>query len=78
MFRCWYLENLVQSEVALTPYCASQACLKEIHANMLRKHLERLETPSDGENIKVEPAQELEEPEESDHEMEGMNIVFVY
>lgn len=74
MFCYRYLENLVQSEVALTPYCVSQACLKEIHANMLRKHLERLETTSEGENIKIEPAQELEEPEESDHDMEGLNI----
>ncbi|XP_057766269.1 splicing factor Cactin [Salvia miltiorrhiza] len=49
----------------------AKACLKEIHTNMLRRHLERLETPSEGENIKTEPAQELDEPE-SDHEMEVM------
>lgn len=56
-------------QLALTSYCESQACLKEIHTNMLRRHLERLETPSEGENIKAEPAQELDE-QESDQDME--------
>lgn len=51
--------------------------MKEIHTNMLRKHLERLETPSDGENIKTEQAQELDEPE-SDHDVEGMNIGIIF
>ncbi|KAG6435400.1 hypothetical protein SASPL_100273 [Salvia splendens] len=49
----------------------AKACLKEIHTTMLRRHLERLETPSEGENIKTEPAQELDE-QESDQDMEVM------
>lgn len=51
----------------------AKACLKEIHTNMLRKHLERLETPSDGENIKTEQAQELDE-QESDHDVEDTRV----
>jgi hypothetical protein len=31
-------------------FTAIQACLKEIHAKMLRKHLHRLEKPSEGED----------------------------
>ncbi|KAL6494231.1 hypothetical protein OROGR_031031 [Orobanche gracilis] len=51
----------------------AKACLKEIHANMLRKHLERLETPSDVENMKkMEQAQELDE--ESDHDLEDTRV----
>ncbi|XP_042010745.1 cactin-like [Salvia splendens] len=49
----------------------AKACLKEIHTSMLRRHLERLETPSEGENMKTEPAQELDE-QESDQDMEAM------
>ena len=41
---------------------------------MLRRHLERLETPSEGENIKTEPAQELDE-QESDQDKEVMDYV---
>lgn len=51
----------------------AKACLKEIHANMLRKHLERLETPSDGENIKTEQAQELDE-QESDQDVDDARV----
>ncbi|XP_047975267.1 cactin-like [Salvia hispanica] len=47
----------------------AKALLKEFHTSMLRRHLERLETPSEGENIKTEPAQELDE-QESDQDME--------
>ncbi|KAG8377161.1 hypothetical protein BUALT_Bualt09G0139700 [Buddleja alternifolia] len=32
----------------------AKACLKEIHAKMLRKHLERLETPTEDESNKIE------------------------
>ncbi|KAL1542990.1 cactin-like [Salvia divinorum] len=49
----------------------AKACLKEIHTSMLRRHLERLETPSEGENIKTEPAQELDE-QDSDQDIEVM------
>ncbi|XP_047945164.1 cactin-like [Salvia hispanica] len=52
----------------------AKACLKEIHTSMLRRHLERLETPSEGENIKTEPAQELDE-QESDQDKEVMDYV---
>ncbi|PIN05674.1 Cactin [Handroanthus impetiginosus] len=48
----------------------AKACLKEIHAKMLRKHLERLEKPSEGENNKTEWAQGLDE-QDSDQDVEG-------
>lgn len=49
----------------------AKACLKEIHTKMLRKHLERLEQPVDGEE-RLETAYELksEEERESDHAVE--------
>lgn len=50
-----------------------QASLKEIHAKMLRKHLERLETPAEGENNKIELVQESDE-QESDEDADGMDI----
>ncbi|CAA0840030.1 Cactin [Striga hermonthica] len=49
----------------------AKACLKEIHAKMLRTRLERLETTqSEGENNKDELTQELDE-KDSDQEIEG-------
>ncbi|KAK6161753.1 hypothetical protein DH2020_005134 [Rehmannia glutinosa] len=50
----------------------AKACLKEIHAKMLRKHLERLETPSEGENDETELAQEPDQ-KDSDPDVQGMN-----
>ncbi|GFQ05763.1 cactin [Phtheirospermum japonicum] len=47
----------------------AKACLKEIHAKMLRKRLERLETPSDDENNKKESTPELDE-KDSDQDVE--------
>lgn len=74
-----YLVFWNTSEILVTPdiLLELQACLKEIHTNMLRKHLERLETPSDGENIKTEQAEELEE-QESDQDVEGINIGIIF
>lgn len=46
----------------------AKACLKEIHAKMLRKHLHRLEQPVKGENLKSE--EEETEEEEVEHETE--------
>lgn len=46
--------------------------MKDIHAKMLRKHLELLETPSDGENNKTELTQVLDE-QDSDQDAEGMD-----
>ncbi|GER41938.1 cactin [Striga asiatica] len=49
----------------------AKACLKEIHAKMLRTRLERLETTqSEGENNKDELTVELDE-KDSDQEIEG-------
>ena len=53
-----------------------QACLKEIHANMLRKHLHRLEQPVKGENLKSE--EDKAEEEEVEHEIECMNHIFYF
>lgn len=39
----------------------AKACLKEIHAKMLHKHLRRLEAPSEGEDDKIEGTPELVE-----------------
>ncbi|KAK4481246.1 hypothetical protein RD792_012129 [Penstemon davidsonii] len=47
----------------------AKACLKDIHAKMLRKHLERLETPSEGEKNKREWSPELDK-EDSDQDLE--------
>ncbi|KAK7245021.1 hypothetical protein RIF29_39851 [Crotalaria pallida] len=49
----------------------AKACLKEIHAKMLRKHLQRLERPVEGENrlentLAMIPEEEEEEEEEED------------
>lgn len=52
----------------------AKACLKEIHANMLRKHLERLEDPSEGENIKTEPAEELDDQESDQEDVEYARV----
>lgn len=51
-----------------------QACLKEIHAKMLRKHLHRLEQPLQDEMMKSE--EEKIEEDESEEEAEGM-ILFL-
>ncbi|KAK6161748.1 hypothetical protein DH2020_005129 [Rehmannia glutinosa] len=48
----------------------AKACLKEIHAKMLRKYLERLETPSEGENDETELAQEPDQ-KDSDPDVQG-------
>ncbi|KAL6532193.1 hypothetical protein OROGR_014163 [Orobanche gracilis] len=48
----------------------AKACLKEIHAKMLRMRLERLETPSEGEIMRTELTQELDE-QDSDQDVEG-------
>ncbi|KAI3469994.1 hypothetical protein Pfo_026657 [Paulownia fortunei] len=48
----------------------AKASLKEIHAKMLRKHLERLETPSEGEDNKEEWTQGPDE-QDSDQDEEG-------
>ncbi|KAL6581977.1 hypothetical protein OROMI_005991 [Orobanche minor] len=48
----------------------AKACLKEIHAKMLRMRLECLETPSDGEIDRTELTQELDE-QDSDQDVEG-------
>ena len=52
-------------------FVAVQACLKEIHAKMLRKHLHRLEQPVKGENLKSE--EEETEEEEVQHETEAVS-----
>ncbi|KAL4351902.1 hypothetical protein GQ457_06G009500 [Hibiscus cannabinus] len=49
----------------------AKACLKEIHAKMLRKHLQRLEQPLEGED-RLESDSCLRPVEEaSDHDVEG-------
>ncbi|KAL3620011.1 hypothetical protein CASFOL_034923 [Castilleja foliolosa] len=48
----------------------AKACLKEIHAKMLRKRLERLETPLEGEHNKKESTSEHDE-KDSDQDVEG-------
>ncbi|XP_051138237.1 cactin [Andrographis paniculata] len=48
----------------------AKACLKEIHAKMLRKHLERLEAPSEGEDGKREWTPELVE-QDTAHDTHG-------
>lgn len=59
-----------------------QACLKEIHAKLLRKHLHRLEQPLQDENVKSE--EEKIEEEESEEEVKGMSyslsmvVVFLF
>lgn len=58
----------------LTNHVQLQACLKEIHAKMLRKHLQRLEKP-----LEVEDAEEEWSPkpneEDADHDGEGMDVL---
>ncbi|KAL7145214.1 hypothetical protein ABFS83_07G065900 [Erythranthe nasuta] len=49
----------------------AKACLKEIHAKMLRRHLELLEKPSGGENNEMELPQPIDE-EESDQDNAGV------
>ncbi|TKY53022.1 Cactin protein [Spatholobus suberectus] len=44
----------------------AKACLKEIHAKMLRKHLQRLEQPLEDED-KLEDAQVRNSEEDTDH-----------
>ncbi|KAH9624041.1 hypothetical protein KSS87_008963 [Heliosperma pusillum] len=44
----------------------AKACLKEIHAKLLRKHLSRLEQPLDGDNLQSE---EKKTEEEIEHEI---------
>ncbi|KAH6832638.1 cactus-binding carboxy-terminal [Perilla frutescens var. hirtella] len=52
----------------------AKACLKEIHANMLRRHLERLEDPSEGENIKTEMVEELDDLESDQEAVEDARV----
>lgn len=47
-----------------------QACLKEIHAKMLRRQLHRLEQPL--HDKKIEPEEEKIEEEETEEEVDGM------
>ncbi|KAE8717035.1 Cactin [Hibiscus syriacus] len=55
----------------------AKACLKEIHAKMLHKHLQRLEQPSEGED-RLESVGGLRPVEEaSDHDVKGMCLVKV-
>ncbi|KAI5395786.1 cactin [Lathyrus oleraceus] len=42
----------------------AKACLREIHAKMLRKHLHRLEKPSEGEEDKLEDAHAVKSEED--------------
>ncbi|KAL9264057.1 Splicing factor Cactin-like protein [Drosera capensis] len=53
----------------------AKACLKEIHAKMLRKHLHRLERPleqsGDDENLKTED--ERSDKEESEHDIKAFS-----
>ncbi|KAL2494276.1 Cactin [Forsythia ovata] len=49
-----------------------QACLKEIHTNMLHKHLERLEKPFEGEDMMMELSSRLD-GEDSDQDANGID-----
>lgn len=49
----------------------TQACLKEIHAKMLHKHLQRLEGRVDGEE-KLDMPVDLQPEEESEPDANGM------
>lgn len=55
----------------------SQACLKEIHTNLLRKHLQRLENPAENDdNLEIEHDESKLQAEEVDtiHDVEGMKL----
>lgn len=56
---------------------ASQACLREIHASILRKHLHRLEHPVAAEQI-VESEKEIDDKVEDEmHEDEGLSSFLI-
>ncbi|GMH09883.1 hypothetical protein Nepgr_011724 [Nepenthes gracilis] len=53
----------------------AKACLKEIHARMLRKHLQRLERPLEGEeSLKMEESM-LEEDEDKDDDVKDDQVL---
>ncbi|KAI5677696.1 hypothetical protein M9H77_08646 [Catharanthus roseus] len=52
----------------------AKACLKEIHAKMLRKHLQRLEKPLEVEGDKREPSPEPD-MEDSDHDRKDAHVL---
>lgn len=58
-----------------------QACLKEIHAKMLRKHLQHLEQPLEDENkSESDPDLGLKE-DNTEHDVDGthmMSFVSIY
>jgi hypothetical protein len=56
----------------------SQACLREIHASLLRKHLHRLENAGAPEQA-VEADEELDTKEEDvmHDEEEGLNLLMI-
>lgn len=47
----------------------AKACLKEIHAKLLKKHLERLEQPLEGENLLESDHGSKPKEDDSEHEM---------
>lgn len=50
--------------------------MKEIHAKMLRKHLQRLEPPLEGDD-KLETDHSLKHSEDSEQDVKGMCLLFV-
>lgn len=54
-----------------------QACLKEIHAKMLRKHLQRLEQPLEDED-KLEDAHVMKSEEDIEDYVKGINFLLFF